>query len=86
MKFKVLVVLVLSFAACGVALGARLDGFNIVATPDHPFGSASAGRALLAARHLGAPAIAIIPFLWQASPSRTFATGRFALKLTATRC
>jgi hypothetical protein len=69
MKFKVLVLLVLSFAACGAALGARLDGFNIVATPDHPFGSASARRALLAARHLGATAIAVIPFLWQASPS-----------------
>jgi hypothetical protein len=69
MKFKVLVVLVLSFAECGAALAARLDGFNIVATPDHPFGSASARRALLAARHLGAPALAIIPFLWQASSS-----------------
>ena len=52
------------------ANGQRLDGFNVVATPDHPFGSASAERALIAARGLGATTIAIIPFLWQPSPSR----------------
>jgi sugar phosphate isomerase/epimerase len=47
----------------------RLDGFNVIATPDHPFGSASAERALIAARRLGAKAVAIVPFLWQPSPS-----------------
>ena len=69
MKCKALVLLVLSCAAFGPALGGRLDGFNIVANPDHPFGSASAKRSLSAARHLGATTIAVIPFLWQASPS-----------------
>lgn len=49
--------------------GQRLDGFNVVATPDHPFGSASTERALIAARSLGAKTIAVIPFLWQPSPS-----------------
>jgi hypothetical protein len=47
----------------------RLDGFNVVATPDHPFGSASAGTALAQAKQLGANAVAIIPFLWQANPA-----------------
>jgi hypothetical protein len=51
------------------ARGQRLDGFNVVATPDHPFGSMFAERALIAARNLGATTVAIIPFLWQASPS-----------------
>lgn len=44
-------------------------GFNIVATPKYPFGSVSAGRALSNAGQLGASAIAVIPFLWQSSPS-----------------
>jgi hypothetical protein len=47
----------------------RLDGFNVVAVPGHPFGGASARRALAEAKRIGAKAIAIIPFLWQASPS-----------------
>ena len=46
-----------------------LEGFNVIATPGDPFGSASAERALIAAKHLGANTIAIIPFFWQASPS-----------------
>jgi hypothetical protein len=51
--------------------GRREDfrGFNIVATPGHPFGGASARRALDGAKRLGATAVAIIPFLWQPSPS-----------------
>jgi hypothetical protein len=53
----------------GSSLGQRLDGFNVVATPNHPFGSASARRALRIARSLGASAVAVIPFLWQSSPS-----------------
>jgi hypothetical protein len=61
--------LALLIAAFGPVHGQRLDGFNVVATPDHPFGSAAAERALIAARHLGATTVAIIPFLWQASPS-----------------
>jgi hypothetical protein len=47
----------------------RLDGFNVIAVPGHPFGSESARQALDAARQLGAKTVAIIPFLWQPSPS-----------------
>ena len=49
----------------------RLDGLNVIATPDHPFGSPAAGLALERARRLGAKAVAIIPFLWQANPTST---------------
>jgi hypothetical protein len=58
-----------SLAMLSPAFAQRLDGFNVVSTPDHPFGSASAGRALNKARALGATTVAIIPFLWQPSPS-----------------
>jgi hypothetical protein len=51
------------------AIAQRFDGFNVIVTPGHPFGSASAERALLAAKRLGATTIAIVPFLWQAKPS-----------------
>jgi len=64
-----LMALTVSVAVLGPARGQRLDGFNIIVTPDHPFGSASAERALIAAKRLGATTVAIIPFLWQASPS-----------------
>jgi hypothetical protein len=47
----------------------RFDGLNIIVAPDHPFGGASAEQALAKAKVLGATAVAIIPFLWQASPS-----------------
>ena len=67
--FEALLLLALSFAVPDSAVGRRLDGFNIVATPQYPFGSVSAGRALSNARRLGATAIAVIPFLWQSSPS-----------------
>jgi hypothetical protein len=46
----------------------RLDGFNVIEAAGHPFGSASAKVALANAKHLGAGAIAIIPFLWQPNP------------------
>ncbi len=49
----------------------RLDGLNVIATPDHPFGSPAAGLALERASRLGAKAVAIIPFLWQAAPTST---------------
>jgi hypothetical protein len=58
-----------SIAMLSLAIGQRLNGFNVIATPDHPFGSASAERALIAARRVGATTIAIIPFFWQASAS-----------------
>jgi Glycoside Hydrolase Family 113 len=47
----------------------RLDGFNVIEAAGHPFGSASAKLALANAKHLGASAIAIIPFLWQPHPA-----------------
>jgi hypothetical protein len=67
--FEALLLLAFSVALPGSSLGQRLDGFNVVATPHHPFGSASATRALRFARNLGASAVAVIPFLWQSSPS-----------------
>jgi hypothetical protein len=66
---EALLVLAFSIAVPGSSFGQRLDGFDVVATPNHPFGSASARRALRIARNLGASAVAVIPFLWQSSPS-----------------
>ena len=68
-SFEWLVLLAFSIAGLDPAFGGRLDGLNIVATPEHPFGSPSAGRALRNARRLGASTVAVIPFLWQSSPS-----------------
>ena len=59
----------LLIAIPGPAGGQRLDGFNVIASPEHPFGSASAERTFIAAKQLGATTVAIIPFLWQANPS-----------------
>jgi len=47
----------------------HLDGFNVIASPDHPFGSAAARLALANAKRLGANAIAVVPFFWQANPA-----------------
>jgi hypothetical protein len=47
----------------------RFDGFNIIAVPGHPLGSDTAKLSLTNARNLGARAVAIVPFLWQSSPS-----------------
>lgn len=47
----------------------RLDGFNVVAAPGHPFGSDTARASLADAERLGARAIAVIPFLWQPTPA-----------------
>lgn len=66
---KVLLTLSLSCAVLAPARGQRLDGFNVIAAPGHPFGSTSARRALIAAKRLGATTVAIIPFLWQPNPS-----------------
>jgi hypothetical protein len=49
----------------------QFDGFNVIAAPDHPFGSESAKLALTNAKALGARTVAIIPFLWQSSPANT---------------
>ncbi|MGA8612249.1 MAG: hypothetical protein WB760_11120 [Xanthobacteraceae bacterium] len=53
----------------GPAPEQRLDGFNVIASPDHPFGSTSAKLSLANAKRLGASAIAVVPFLWQADPA-----------------
>jgi hypothetical protein len=47
----------------------RLDGFNVIAAPGDPFGSAPAKQALGNAKRIGATAIAVVPFLWQANPA-----------------
>jgi hypothetical protein len=48
-----------------VAAAQRLDGLNVIAVPDHGFGSPSATQALVAAKQMGASAVALVPFLWQ---------------------
>jgi hypothetical protein len=50
------------------AAAQRWDGFNVIAVPEHPYGSDSAARALAAAKRAGAVAVAVIPFLWQRDP------------------
>lgn len=69
------IVRLLAFAALLIAnanvgattLQPRLDGFNIIATPAHPFGGADAARAIAQAKRLGADALAVVPFLWQST-------------------
>jgi len=51
------------------AAAQRLDGLNIIAVPDHGFGSPSATQALVAAKQMGASAVAVVPFLWQSDPA-----------------
>jgi hypothetical protein len=46
-----------------------LDGVNVIASPGHPFGSATAKASLAEAKRAGARAIAVIPFLWQSTPA-----------------
>jgi hypothetical protein len=64
-----LVLLIATAAATTLVPQPRLDGFNIIAVPGHAFGTADAGRSIAKARRLGARALAIVPFLWQAAPS-----------------
>lgn len=47
------------------AAAQRLDGFNLIATADHRFGTPSAASSLAAAKQMGAGAVALVPFLWQ---------------------
>jgi len=65
----VLLVVVTMLASTGFTCADRLDGFNVIGTADHPFGSASAAVALARAKRVGATTVAIVPFLWQSSPS-----------------
>jgi hypothetical protein len=46
-----------------------LDGFNVIASPGHPFGSDTAKTSLDEAKRIGARAIAVIPFFWQSMPA-----------------
>src|SRR5580700_3191976 len=62
-------VLTLFGARSDPSLERQFDGFNVIAAPDHPFGSESAKLALTNAKALGAHTLAIIPFLWQSSPT-----------------
>jgi hypothetical protein len=56
-------------ARSGPAPEQRLDGFNVIASPGHPFGTGSAKLSLANAKQLGASVIAVIPFFWQANPA-----------------
>jgi len=47
----------------------RLAGFNVIQSSGHPFGSPSAQLSLANAKKIGANAIAVVPFLWQATPA-----------------
>jgi glycosyl hydrolase family 113 len=62
-------VLACAIGTSGAGATDRFDGFNVIAAPAHPFGGPAARRALARAKRLGARAVAIIPFLWQASPA-----------------
>jgi hypothetical protein len=55
-------------AAADPVRAQRFDGFNVVAAPGHPHGSASARTSLAAMRRAGAQAAAIVLFLWQRDP------------------
>jgi hypothetical protein len=62
-------VLACAIGTSGAGAADRFDGFNVIAAPAQPFGSPAARRALVEAKRVGARAVAIIPFLWQANPS-----------------
>ncbi len=47
----------------------RLDGFNVIVAVGHPFGSETSNVSLANAKGVGARAVAIIPFFWQAAPA-----------------
>jgi hypothetical protein len=61
---------VLSFAPSSQSAPTpRLNGFDVIQSPDDPFGSAAAREALADAKTLGANAIAAVPFFWQSDPA-----------------
>jgi hypothetical protein len=64
-----LVALAALVARADLAADERLDGFNILAVADRPFGSLAATASLAQAKRVGARAIAIIPFFWQPVPA-----------------
>lgn len=50
---------------------AQCRGFNLIQTPEVPFDDARAGTGFERMRAIGANCVALIPFLWQATPSDT---------------
>jgi hypothetical protein len=68
-----LIVACLTFSLVSSSASAefRIDGFNVIVSPRHPFGSASARESLALAKRAGATTIAIVPFLWQLTPEST---------------
>jgi hypothetical protein len=68
LRLALMVALALALSVGAEASAQRFDGFNVVAVPEHPYGSAAAREALAAARRAGAKAVAIVLFLWQRSP------------------
>ena len=71
MRIRLILILaaLLLEASAAPASAQRLDGFNLVAVPGHPFGGVSARQAMAAAKDAGAKAVAIVPFVWQPDPS-----------------
>ncbi|WPZ20658.1 hypothetical protein T7987_10755 [Sulfitobacter faviae] len=49
--------------------GGALRGFNLIETPNAPFGSSAAAQSIARLRDTGATAATVIPFLWQPTPS-----------------
>jgi hypothetical protein len=73
MRLSAAACLLVALAAAGArsepASMPRLDGFNVIAAPGYPFGSAAAKLSLSEAKRLGARAIAVVPFFWQKDPT-----------------
>jgi hypothetical protein len=65
---RALLIVGIVLCAGASAFAQRFDGFNVIAVPEHPYGSALAREALKAARRAGAEAVAIVPFFWQRDP------------------
>lgn len=59
----------LAVCAAWPATAQRFDGVNVIAMPAQPFGSAAAKLALARAQRIGARTVAVVPFLWQPTPS-----------------
>lgn len=54
--------------ATGPEARPRRRGFNLIVSPGHPLGSPGAADSLARLRRTGADTVALIPFLWQATP------------------
>ncbi len=67
----VLIVLLSCALGSACARAQVIRGANVVQTPHSPFGSDAARLSLQQLQRLGANTVAIIPFLWQATPGAT---------------